>query len=304
MSKFFDMKAQEFNHNDELQQEKIQALVEEISSLVSLPAVYYKVLEMVEDEATSAVEIGEVITQDTNLCARLLRIANSAFYGFPSRIDTVSRAITIIGLRELRDLMLATSAIEAFNRIPMDMANMYSFWNHSLYSGICARVLAAHNNVLHSERLFVAGLLHDIGHLIMFLKLPDDLRKCMVEAGRRDCDIYEVEQEIIGFDHAQLGAALLRAWGLPESLVSTIRYHHEPDLAQQFQLEASIVHIADAITKHADLGDYVSSQNYEFNSIALSLVMFSDELAEDVIEEADLQFGEARDIFLPKTSVK
>lgn len=278
----------------------MQELISSVSSLVSLPSVYYTVLEMVENEHSTAAQLGDAISQDTNLTARLLRVANSAFYGFQSRIDTVSRAITIIGLRELRDIVLATSAIEAFNKIPINLANMYTFWNHSLYTGICARVLAGRRRVLHRERLFVAGLLHDIGHLVLFIKHPEQMRACMVMAAEQDRDIDAVERDIFGFDHAQLGAALMASWKLPQSLIQAVRYHHQPSLATEFALETSIIHVANNLAKHHDLGEVITETAYDYDPAALQLTEFSPEQADEVCDEADLQFGEARDIFLPK----
>lgn len=278
----------------------MQDLIRDISGLVSLPAVYYRVLELVEQENSTAAQLGEAISQDTNLTARLLRVANSAFYGFQSRIETVSRAITIIGLRELRDIVLATSAIEAFNKIPIDVANMYTFWNHSLYTGICARVLAARRQVLHRERLFVAGLLHDIGHLVLFIKQPELVRECLVRAATEDRDIDAVERDVFGFDHAQLGAALMASWKLPDSLIQAVRFHHQPSLARDFALETSIVHVANNLAKHNDLGDYFNEHFFEYDPVALQMTDFSPEQAEEVCDEADLQYGEARDIFLPR----
>ncbi len=293
-------KEQTRHHQEEIL--TVDAIVKEITTLVTMPAVYYRILNLVENENSTAAEIGEIIAQDTSLTARLLRIANSAFYGFPSSIETVSRAITVIGLRELRDLVLATSAIEAFDHIPLDLANMTSFWNHSLYTGVCARILATRNKVLHSERLFVAGLLHDIGHLIMFLKLPKQLRNCMVQAGREDIDIQVAERRLLGFDHAELGSALLRYWKLPDSLIQTVQYHHEPALAEKFRQECAIVHVANILAKHANLVEYVSEKTLNYHPAALRLLNFTEDHAEEICAEADLQFNEAREIFLPKAA--
>ena len=126
---------------------------------------------MLEDPNTTANDLGRVIGRDTGLTARLLKIVNSAFYGFQSRIETVSRAVTIIGMRELRGLVLAASAIEAFSKVPNKVLNMANFWRHSVYCGVVAQLLAERSNVLHAERLFVAGLLHDIG----LVAIPIDL---------------------------------------------------------------------------------------------------------------------------------
>ncbi len=282
--------------------EAVTTLVKDVSNLVSMPEVYYRILDLAENENSTAAEIGEVISHDTGLTARLLRIANSAFYGFPSSIETVSRAITVIGLRELRDLVLATSAIDAFEHIPLDMANMRKFWHHSLYTGVCARILANRAKVLHSERLFVAGLLHDIGHLVMFMKLPGQLRQCMVLAGREDLDIHQAERRLLGFDHAELGAALLTHWKLPPGLAQTTRFHHEPARAEKFQLECAIVHVANILAKHADLADVVAAGDFSYDQTALRLLTFTPDQADEIRQQAQQQFSEAKDIFLPKAA--
>ena len=150
-----------------------ETLVDGTVGLVSLPEISMKINEMVDDPKCSAAHIGKVIGKDAALTARLLKIVNSAFYRFPSRVETVSRAITIIGYRELRDLVFAATVSGIFERISNDLVNLDSFWRHGIYSGILSRIIANNCQVLHSERLFVAGLMHDIGQLIMSYKLPN-----------------------------------------------------------------------------------------------------------------------------------
>ncbi len=281
-----------------LTQTDMAKVVAETTTLVSLPSVCVKINELIERNNYTTAEIGALISKDVNLTGRLLQVANSAFYGFPAKINTVSRAVTIIGSRELRDLVLATSAIEAFNKIPIDMANMNSFWMHSLDCAILARILAGRAKVLHNERLFVCGMLHDVGHLMMYLKLPERAREAMVHAAKTHQYIEAAEREIIGFDHAQLGGALLLAWQLPESLAEPVLYHHDPLAAPNFQLEASIIYLANTLAKASRIGG-MPSHSTETDQRVWTALNLTPALVPEILQEAKQQFAEALSVFLP-----
>lgn len=273
-------------------------IVAQTTALVSLPAVCVKINEIIERNNYTVAEIGSMISKDANLAARLLRVANSAFYGFPSKINTVSRAVTIIGSRELRDIVLATSAVEAFSKIPIDMANMNSFWMHSLDCAIISRIIASRAHVLHNERLFVSGLLHDVGHLVMVLKIPDYARDAMIHAARKQQNLEQAEQEIVGFDHAQLGAALLQTWQLPDNLYETVQYHHDPFAAPNYAREASIVYLANQWAKAGRMGGVTSAPSATEARVMDELNITADD-AIVIMQEAKRQFAEALSIFLP-----
>ena len=245
-------------------------LVSSVVSLVSLPEIYIRVNEMLDDPNTTAHAIGKVISQDTGLTARLLKLVNSPEYGFSSKIDTVSRAVSIIGLRELRDLISSASAIENFSTIPTEILNMVRYWRHSVYCGVVARLLAEQCDVLHSERLFVAGLLHDIGKLVMSERIPEQVRQAMVLSEKQSVFDFQAEQSVIGYDHAEVGGRLLRAWQMPDSLCNAVEFHHEPLKAENALMETCIVHIANAMTGLAERG----------------LDSDTDMLVEPVVEEA------------------
>jgi len=155
------------------------ALISDTVEVASLPAVVMKAMEMLNNPNTPASEIGQIISQDPALSVRLLKIVNSAFYGFPSRIDTISRAITIIGTLELTDLITGSSAIHTFEKIPNQLVNMETFWKHSLYTGVVTRILAHNLRAPNTERCFVMGLLHDIGALILYRQQPDQSRQAL-----------------------------------------------------------------------------------------------------------------------------
>ncbi len=276
----------------------MQRIIRETKALVSLPVVCVKINEIIQRNNYSAAEIGTLISQDTNLASRLLRVANSAFYGFPSKIATISRAVTIVGSRELRDLVLATSAIEAFAGIPIETANMNSFWMHSLDTAIIARLVATRSHMVHSESLFVSGLLHDVGHLVMYLKIPDRAREAMLTAARKSVDIEAAEREQIGFDHAELGGALLKAWGLPDTLVEPVRYHHAPQEAPNYRREAAVVGLANLLSKQNRVGAIAATLAPAINSY-FGILGLSTADTDAILQEAKQQFGDALAVFLP-----
>lgn len=229
-------------------------LISGVVRLVSLPEVCIRVNEMLEDPNITAKAIGKVMSQDTGLTARLLKIVNSSFYGFTSKIETVSRAVTVIGLRELRGLVLAASAIETFSKIPTEILNMVRFWRHSVYCGVVAQLLAERCNVLHSERLFVAGLLHDIGKLVICNRLPTQAKESIELSEAKKIFDFEAEQAVMGYDHSEIGGKLLRTWQMPASLCDAVEFHHDPMKAEESLMETCLVHIANAMTGMAEQG--------------------------------------------------
>lgn len=222
-------------------------LVAKNLKLVSLPEICIQVQEMADSPHSTAESIGEVISTDTALSARLLKIVNSAFYGMPSRIDTISRAVNLLGMRELKNLTFAASAAEVFSDIPPDLVDMAGFWQHSIYTGLVARQLAQDCHVLHAERLFTAGLLHDVGRLLIYIKLPEQAAQAEIMRQESERHLCDIEDELLGFDHTEVGYALLTEWKLPPNLCATIRYHHRPQDAHDAHLESALLHIADIV---------------------------------------------------------
>jgi putative nucleotidyltransferase with HDIG domain len=236
-----------------LRYKDVAALVDRDVALASLPHIFTEINRVISDPRSSAIHVADVISKDPNLTVRLLRIVNSAFYGFPSKIDTISRAVTILGSKELSTLALGTSILEMFKDIPEDLVDMKSYWEHSIACGITARMIASYKNIVNTERLFVAGLLHDIGRLVTYKYLPHQAREMLLLAQRTNCLLRSAEMEVLGFDHGQIGAMLMQKWKLPVILEQAVAYHHQPMLSQR-RLEASIVHIADILINALMIG--------------------------------------------------
>lgn len=230
------------------------SLVNRSLELVSPPSTYTRLDTLIQDPDSAIDDFASVINTDPALATRLLKIVNSPFYGFPSQINTISRAITIIGTRELNHLVLATSVLNTFSGIPSTLINMDSFWQHSLACAMTARQLANACGQRGTERLFTAGLLHNIGSLVMYQSLPELAREAINSARFGHETIFEAEQRIIGFDHSEVGEALALAWRLPESLVDTIRHHHCPAEAKTAALDVAIVHVADVMVSAVPFG--------------------------------------------------
>lgn len=260
-----------------------QDLVAHNVRLVSLPEVCVQVQALADSPHTNADEIGDVIGKDTALTSRLLKLVNSAYFGLPVKIDTINRAVNMLGMRELRNLTLAASAAEVFARVPANLIDMAAFWQHSVYCGLLARNLAQHCSVLHSERLFTAGLLHDVGRLLMLMKLPDETAQAESLRQQSDKDICEFERQLLGFDHAEVGQALLLHWNMPGNLCTSILYHHNPRDAHDAHLEAALLHIADQVTHCAQQSkDEQESQFYD----PYGALLDSDLYAEDISSAA------------------
>jgi HD-like signal output (HDOD) protein len=241
-----------------------QDLVSRNVRLVSLPEVCIQVQALADSPHTTAADIGDVVGKDTALTTRLLKLVNSAYFSLPRKIDTISRAVNMIGMRELRNLTMAASAAEVFARIPAKLIDMAAFWQHSVYCALVARNLAQRCHVLHSERLFTAGLLHDVGRLLMLMKLPDEIGRAESMRLKSRMHICDIERALVGFDHAEVGEALLAYWNMPANLCASVLYHHRPQDAEDARLEAAIIHISDLVTHAAqESKDPLGSQFYD-----------------------------------------
>ncbi|MBM4351777.1 MAG: HDOD domain-containing protein [Deltaproteobacteria bacterium] len=211
----------------------------------SLPMVYYKIDEAINRPNGSMADIGRIVSEDPGLTVRLLRMVNSAFYSFPSKIETITQALIVIGTKQLRDFVLATSIVNLFQGIPKDLVSMESFWHHSIACGLAAKTIAKYRRETNIEQFLIAGMVHDIGRLIMYKKIGDQSRSALIRCKTSGIPLFLAEQEVIGFDHAQMGRILLQTWNLPSSLEEAVAFHHHPLGASRYPVETAVVHIAD-----------------------------------------------------------
>ncbi|MDA1000193.1 MAG: HDOD domain-containing protein [bacterium] len=268
----------------------------------TLPHIFHRLNEAVNDPRSSMRDIAGIISTDQSLSARLLRIANSAFYGFPSRIETISRAVTIIGTQQLRDLALATSIVETFSGLPIKLVDMSSFWRHSIASGITARIMANYHRESNIERFFVAGLLHDIGRLLIYKHEPEKAREAIESSTAKNEPLFMTEYNQFGYDHGEVGGALLRHWGLPASLEEAVRYHHNPSFSKRFPLETATVHVSDIIANAMRYGSSGERFVPPLEGDAWEQLRLPVSILSPALEQIDRQFSDSAKLFLEDTN--
>ncbi len=229
-------------------------ILERLDDLPSLPGVYYRVRETLEDPEGSLETIARLIAADPAMSARLLRVANSPLYGLAAKVDSVLRALSLIGTVETHHLILSTALITTFRDLPLGAVSMRSFWEHSIACAVTARLIARIGGRASPEHAYLAGLLHDIGRLPLFILEPHLMSATLHAHRQRQGHLHDLERECFGTTHAEIGAALLHAWQIPERFCLATAHHHAPTGAQGSIDEAAITHIADLIVNSLRIG--------------------------------------------------
>ncbi|MEN6331105.1 MAG: HDOD domain-containing protein [Smithella sp.] len=287
----FQLKIEEENtEGEETKPANINPLkfISEHTKLSTLPDIYNKFVDTIARPNSSSYDIENVINKDTSLSAQLLKISNSAFYSYPAKVDTISRAINIIGTQQLSTLAMGIIIIGVFNKMPARIINMEMFWKHSILCGICARILAGYKNIQNTERLFTAGLLHDIGRLVCYNYLPQESLRAILEAQNDRQLLYLKEREVFDMDHAMIGGSLVNRWQMPLSLEEMVCYHHEPQKSKN-SIEPSILHIADIIANAMGIGTSGERLIPPLHEEAWTRLGLSSNILSLIMEQADNQ---------------
>ncbi len=273
-----------------------QSLVKESVELVSLPDVYIRLRSVINSPHTSMSDVAQILVHDPAITARLLKLVNSPFYGLVSKVDTMTHAINLLGTQQVHDLVLATVVIDSFSGFSNDSLNIYDFWFNGVYCAVSARLLAYHCDNIDTERPFIAGLLHNIGHLVMFQKLPALCVESAQLASQQDIELYIAERSVLGFDYAQVGAELMREWMLPDSLQNITEFHNEPAKAPQFRQETAIIHIATAITRNAIADIAISEDTLKINPLCWQLTGLDVNHMTDIKKDVDQQASQVMNL--------
>ncbi|MCE5335306.1 MAG: HDOD domain-containing protein [Desulfobacteraceae bacterium] len=224
--------------------------VSAIESLPSLPSLYTELVKALNAPDVSMSMIGEMISKDVGVCAKLLQLVNSAYFGLPTRVSNPQKAVSLLGLELVKSLVLTVSIFSYYDH-PGSMGHaVETLWNHGLQTGMFSRCMAARSGVGkdRTDDAFVAGLLHDVGKLILMETMPDRYLEAARLAEREHCSSCEAERSILGTTHGPIGAYLLGIWGLPDSIVHAAAYHHAPSSCPTPGFsDLTLVHIADVL---------------------------------------------------------
>lgn len=271
-----------------------------VDTVPSLPATFQRINEAVNNPATTSQTISHLVETDQALTVRLLRLANGPMYGNPQRIETVTQAVMILGTRQIRDLALATAVFDVFAGISSELVDMTGFWRHSLAAGLAAKALISRRGEKSTERFFVAGLLHDVGSLVLYSKMAEQSRICLEVAHKASALLHTVEFRSFGFDHADVGGALLENWKLPTSLSEPVVNHHRFLLSARFPLENAVIHVADVIANAMDLGSNGEHLVSPMEPAAWDFIGVHERHLGAIVNEVERQFADVAKVFLAK----
>ncbi len=276
-----------------------QKLIELDDKIATLPAVFYQILDAVQSPDSSFEDIGQLIVSDVSLSAQLLKLVNSSFYGFTEKVDSISHALNIVGTEQLCCLVMATAVVSRFDGIPEEFVTMESFWHHSVACGLAARAIAKHKQFSNSESLYVAGMLHDIGSLVIYKQIPDQALQALNRCNQWGIPLTQAEKEVFGFDHTLVGKLLIELWKLPESWSEIAQFHHQPQKSMEYAEQTAIIHLADHIAHNSRLGSAGHSGTKSLNESVWQTLNIDPSIKGLVFREMLKLFGETVEMFIP-----
>ena len=276
-----------------------QELVACVEKLASLPAVYHRIRDLLDDPDSSVLELAEAVSGDAAITARVLRVVNSVLYGFPGKVETVSRAVNLMGMQQIHDLVLSTLVVAAFNGIRPARMHMGRFWNDSVFRGLVARAAARRLGMGDPERMFVEGLLADIGHLVMFQAAPEATHAAHEKARHAGMPLHEAEQAVIGCNHAEVGAALASALHLPSGFATAIGAQLMPAMAGPHVNEAALLHLANQILATREHNNPDEAALALLDPMSVAMLELEPAQIADIRAEAEEGLGAVIALFFP-----
>jgi HD-like signal output (HDOD) protein len=274
-------------------------LVQSCTSVFTLSELYVRVRDVVDDPDSTMENLANVLKLDPAISARLLRIANGPEHGAPKQIDTITRAIKLIGVQGVKDLVAASTVDRTFSGLPVHLMDALKFWRKSVFCALVAEKIAKSCGIDQSERFFMEGLLRDIGHFVLYQTVPQRAQSALIEAGYLEASLAEVEQSNIGCDFAEVGAELIWAWNMPVHIEQAVRCQLSPKDAGEFALDASIVHLAGVVVDNEELEPTRRRNPLPFAPSALTSTRFEVAKLPAVLTEAYVQLQRTLDLVAP-----
>ena len=268
-------------------------LLIKVKCMPTLPQSITQILELTKSAKSSANDLTKVCERDPKLTTNMLKLANSPFYGFSRKISTISHAIVCLGLDTVKSIALTSSTQEMLNNeVPAYALEEGMLWQHSIGCATCARIIAKRIGFKASEEAYIAGLLLDIGKIMLSHFAEDQFVQIIEKAKNKRMPFDRAEQEVLGFDHCKIGGKIIKKWNLPSVLVEAVQYHHRPDKAKIDKKLTYIVHLADAISCMLGIGLGSDGLMYVFEENTLDVLGLQKEDTESIMSElVDKVFG-------------
>ncbi len=233
----------------------MSTIFEKIDSIPTLPVIIERLNSIIYNPQTSAKEVAKVLSMDPALSSKILRIVNSAFYGLPNRITSVTHAIIMLGFNTVKNVAISSSVLDIFKKEASDINFLKEIWKHSIGVASVSKILSKHLGQVVLEEFFMAGLLHDIGYIALFAYQYDKFVQFLERSHSSSESTITLERSVFGYDHQEIGGYLFQKWNMPKMLEETVAYHHIPLLAREHNFPVSVVCVADNICKALSLGN-------------------------------------------------
>jgi putative nucleotidyltransferase with HDIG domain len=270
----------------------LQGVVNRIKNLPTLPHIIPHLMRVLDNPNATAAEVGKVISSDQALMTKILKLVNSAMYGLPRRVSTLSQATAILGFNAVRSTAIAATV---FQNLGHGSFNRMKLWEHALGCAVSSKIIARRTGYQNAEEAFIAGLVHDIGKMIIDQFLNEDFLKICAQVEQDGMRMLDAELAVLGVGHPHIGGWLARKWNLPNTLVNTIVYHHEPQLAGADSKLVSIVNIGDALTRLARIGSGGDIQPPQIHPTVWPQLNLQEAEVPELIEEISIDYANSSD---------
>lgn len=236
-------------------------LILQSDDLPSLPEIYIRVSELLEDDYASVHDIGEAVQTDASLTTKILKVVNSAYFGLPNKVSSIAQSVSLLGRKQLKQILTGSVLVQLFSDALIENFSMSEFWSHSIKTAIISRHLALQSaSIIDHDAFFTAGLLHDIGRLLIAKAIPELLVEINFLVEDEGMDIIQAEQQVLGYSHADAGQVMLRKWGLPSLLSQCAAKHHDEEHEGPFAIDTSIVYLANQLSRNELPSNVVETQ--------------------------------------------
>jgi len=246
---------------------EVRRKLRKLEGLPTLPPIVQKLNAMIDDERVSINQIAELIEKDQVITSKVLRLANSAFYGFPKKVSTVHSALMLLGINVIKILITTSSIFEILHKEDVGL------WEHSVGVAACTKIIAEKVELKEPQEVATAGLLHDLGRVIEKVAFKEDYKK-ILELVEQGVSPIEAECKVLGIDHAEIGAYLMRQWNLPDRLIESVSAHHELKRAKKYRKEAAAIHLADVIIHARGYGETILKRVPELDDRVFKILKF------------------------------
>ena len=270
--------------------EQLDQLIRQTTELPSMPEVAFEVMRVADLADSSAITVAATLARDPSLSVRVLRLANSAFYGMSREVYSISDAVVVLGMRTVKSLSLVAASFPWLHKaLDGKGINPTFLWNHSLTTACMVRGMASKKGMQDAELPFCIALLHDIGTVVFAVWKENAFSNLVSRAENEQRPLDAIERETYGFDHAEVGAELCDVWNLPKVYGNAIRSHHQPSLPETPNQLADLIHVADFMVRERGINEGAFGQIYQRDLEAFERVGFSDEELNEVLDSAILE---------------